>query len=316
MNLDVTNKVSVIVPVYRAERSIQRCIESLLTQTYKNIEVILVDDGSPDNSGKICDQYTNDGRVKVIHEKNKGVSHARNIGLDNATGTYITFCDADDYYSPDHIEKSLQAAIANKSDITISGYYIEIDKGKFISSVNESSRMVSSDEVIEHCTIDNEFGGFCWNKLYRSDLVKGIKFPEDMAMLEDTYFLFSALKRAKNMYYLASPLYYYCNNRESAVRNVDNLFSEKNTLKYNDSWKKIVAKFNLEDNNLLYATIFEFALIYKIKYLENNKFKNKFLIKNLNKDLKHYALGAYRCRDISLKRKIKWTIELIILKDI
>lgn len=316
MNLDITNKVSVIIPVYKAEKSIQRCIESLLSQTYPNVEVILVDDGSPDRSGEICDQYTSDQRVIVIHNENKGVSHARNVGLDNATGTYITFCDADDYYSPDHIKKSLQAAIANKSDITISGYFIEIDKGKFISSINGVSRRISSDEVIKHCTIDNEFGGFCWNKLYRADLIKSIRFPEDMDMLEDTYFLFSALKRAKKMYYLATPLYYYCNNKDSAVRNMNNLFSEKKTLKYNDSWKKILANFDLADNNLIYATIFEFALIYKIKYLENSKIKNKSLINNLNHDLKHYAIKAYSCKDIPLKRKIKWTLKLVILKDI
>ncbi|WP_217270423.1 glycosyltransferase family 2 protein, partial [Lactobacillus helveticus] len=119
------NKVSIIVPVYKAENSIRKCIDSILTQTYREIELILVDDGSPDRSGQICDKYQSDTRVKVIHTLNKGVSHARNIGLDHATGDYITFCDSDDFYEPFFIENMVQTALRYNSDITICGYYLE-----------------------------------------------------------------------------------------------------------------------------------------------------------------------------------------------
>lgn len=111
--------VSIIVPVYKAEKYIHQCIDSLLTQTYRNIEVILVDDGSPDHCGKICDEYAaKDCRVKVIHQQNGGVSAARNVGLANATGEWITFVDADDSVTCAYIEQ----LYANDSDWVIGGY--------------------------------------------------------------------------------------------------------------------------------------------------------------------------------------------------
>ncbi|MBT9050681.1 glycosyltransferase family 2 protein [Lactobacillus delbrueckii subsp. bulgaricus] len=165
-----------------AEASIARCIESILNQTYHNIELLLVDDGSPDNSGEICDRYAGDSRVKVIHNTNQGVSHARNTGLEYTTGEYITFCDSDDYYAPNHVEKNISIALEQGSDITISGYYIE-QCGRFVSSVHMQDGPLLVEDVVRHFTIDNEFGGFCWNKLYKREILKDVKFPDDMEVL-------------------------------------------------------------------------------------------------------------------------------------
>ena len=114
-------KISIIIPVYRVETYLPKCIESILVQTYKNLEIILVDDGSPDRCGKICDEYQKkDGRIRVIHKKNEGVARARNDGLDCATGDYISFIDSDDWIAPDAYEKLYRGLQENGADCAIS----------------------------------------------------------------------------------------------------------------------------------------------------------------------------------------------------
>ena len=113
-------KISVIVPVYKVEAVLKKCLDSIITQTYENLEIILVDDGSPDISGKICDEYSKrDSRVKVIHKKNAGVAAARNSGLKVATGEYCTFVDSDDYVSPNIYQILLNSIVSSKSDVAI-----------------------------------------------------------------------------------------------------------------------------------------------------------------------------------------------------
>ena len=307
-------KVSLIVPIYKAEKTIVRCVKSILNQTYKNIELILVDDGSPDNSGYICDQYKLDSRVIVIHDKNHGVSHARNNGLQKATGDYITFCDSDDYYSSNHIEKMLKVALDKNSDITISGYYIEKNNRKFISSINLESGYVSKYELVKHFTLDNEFGGFCWNKLYKKDLLRNIKFPEDIDILEDTYFLCLTMKKAKAIYYIAQPLYYYCNNPNSAVRDIANLYSNHNTIKYVDSWKKILERIRLDKDSkeLINIAIFEMSVDFKANIMKNN-IDRRMILKELDKNIHKFKILFLRHSGISLKHKIKIILKIILL---
>ncbi|MDQ1143763.1 glycosyltransferase involved in cell wall biosynthesis [Bacillus sp. SORGH_AS 510] len=113
-------KVSVIVPIYNVEKFLSKCIETIINQSYKNLEIILVDDGSPDRSGEICDEYAaKDKRIKVIHQKNSGVSSARNAGINAATGDYVCFADGDDYLMPDYVEYLMDLAVRNDADISL-----------------------------------------------------------------------------------------------------------------------------------------------------------------------------------------------------
>lgn len=305
-------KVSIIVPVYKAEASIVRCIESILGQTYHNIELLLIEDGSPDNSGEICDRYAGDSRVKVIHNTNQGVSHTRNTGLEYATGEYITFCDSDDYYTPNHVKENVYAAMEHGSDITISGYYIE-QYGKFVSSVHMTNASLSKDDVVKHFTVDNEVGGFCWNKLYKREVLQGIKFPENLEFLEDTYFLCSAMKRARKIYYLAEPLYYYYDNQNSATRNMDMVYSDHDTVKYIDSYKNILANHRLGQNseNIIHGTMFEMAVTYRCYEYQGYHHGSQQLVKNLETDIKQFRKAYYQCSEFSLKRKVKWTMKML-----
>ena len=140
--------VSIIVPVYKAEKYIHQCIDSLLTQTYRNIEVILVDDGSPDHCGKICDEYAaKDCRVKVIHQQNGGVSVARQTGIDHATGEYSIHADPDDWVELNMIEELVAKAVSDNADMVICDYISEGLYGQTYNSSNLPSRL-STDDLI------------------------------------------------------------------------------------------------------------------------------------------------------------------------
>lgn len=308
-------KVSVIVPVYKVEESIKRCIDSILNQTYQNIELILVDDGSPDNSGKICDQYLKDSRVQVIHNKNKGVSFARNTGLKMAQGDYITFCDSDDFYSPNHIEKMVYSANKYNADITISGFFQEQNKS-FFSSVKSKSSLLNIIDIVKHFTLDNEFGGYCWNKLFKRSVIIDLAFPEDLDIMEDTYFLCQAIFNASIMYYLAEPSYFYCDNQESAVRNVDNLISGVNTLKYSDSYKRILNDFYFDRKakNLIEANLFKIAIDFKGLFQKENYNYSKQLMNNINADISKYKKAFVICDEIDIETKMKYALKSILVK--
>lgn len=304
--------VSIIVPVYKAEDSIKKCINSILNQTYKKIELILVDDGSPDKSGNICDLYQEDERVKVIHTSNKGVSHARNVGLDSATGEYIAFCDSDDFYKLDYIENMLRTAIKYNSDITICGYYFG-KKAQFKSSMHSGSRYIDKSDIIQHLSLDNEFGGFCWNKLYKTSIINDIRFPEDMNIMEDTYFLCAVIQNTKHMYYIAKALYYYCDNKNSAVRNIKNLYSDNHTIKYMDAWEKILTDFRLDkvSKNFIHIAMVKTAIDFRCNLKLDGYSKDKKLIHDLNKIVFHYLKEVYVCNRITRYRKIKLTVKFI-----
>lgn len=305
------NNVSIIVPVYKAEKSIRKCIESILKQTYTKIELILIDDGSPDKSGSICDEYQGDIRVKVIHTQNKGVSHARNVGLNYANGEYIAFCDSDDFYEMHYIEKMIGSALKYNSDITICGYYLEGENG-FKSSTVSKSRLINKSELVKHSSIDNEFGGFCWNKLYKNEIIGKNRFPEDMDIMEDTYFLYMVSQRAHRIYYLAKPLYYYCDNKDSTVRNISNLYSNKDTIKYIDAFEKILTYIQMDavSKNLIRTSMVITSISFRC-LIKQKKYNNKKLIGNLNKTILSCKRDFYSCKKITLYEKLKWTIKYI-----
>lgn len=308
-------KVSVIVPVYNVEDQIANCIKTILQQTYENLELILIDDNSSDKSGQICNKYSTDSRVKVIHNiKNYGVSYARNEGLKLASGDYIAFCDADDYYSENYVESMLATALKQNADITICGYYIKTNNA-LTSSVVTTSRYVVKDEIIKHIALDNEFGGFCWNKLFKRTVLKNKEFPVTLDILEDTYFLCDVLQNECKVYYLAEALYYYCYRSTSAVNNLEGLYTSQNTIKYLDSWKKILTDFSFTDKekNMIYVAMFKIAVSFKYKLIFQKQHINKQVLYNLDLNIKDLKPFFYKEKNVSTKHKIKITLLLIML---
>lgn len=210
--------VSIIVPVYNVEKHLEKCIESIRNQTYANQEIILINDGSPDNSPRICDKYAGiDDRIKVIHKENGGISDARNVGIDAATGDYLVFLDSDDYIEKNMVEKAIDSIQATDADIAIWGYYADfVDKEEklknsvlWIQQAGLYSRSEMKDYPIDYKFINNL--GYAWNKMYRTQLVKekGFKFAKGISLVEDMLFNTQVLQLCNSIVLLDEPFVHY-----------------------------------------------------------------------------------------------------------
>ena len=214
-------KISIIVPVYNVENNLIRCLESIINQTYKNLEIILVDDGSTDNSGYICDQFEKkDKRIKTIHKKNGGVSSTRNLGIEMASGDYISFVDSDDYIELCLYEKVVNTINKDKSDIVIFNFIRETEDGKIINKIyhhkiTQSVLKFSRDNYINSCYKYPFIDLFIWNKVYSKNIVKNdnfqLKFNEAIYMSEDALFNVDIVDKNKKIVctYINENLYHY-----------------------------------------------------------------------------------------------------------
>lgn len=235
--------VSVIIPVYMAERFLHRCIESVIHQTYTNWEMILVDDGSPDTSGDICDEYVRkDKRIKVIHQENQGVSAARNKGLDMAQGEWIYFLDSDDYISPKSFELLMSVQKENDYDIVASGYCNVQGKRCIVKSKNW--KKLTDFEIIRKKYFVVEYSNFCTGKLVRKGLWDHIRFPVGI-IFEDVFVCARLFLAAKKACVIPDPLYFYTFENVNSLANGANIFSFVNA-KYGNffAWRdrEILAK--------------------------------------------------------------------------
>lgn len=209
--------VSIIVPVYKVEKYLSRCIESIINQTYKNIEIILVDDGSPDKCPIICDDFAKqDQRIRVIHKINGGVSDARNVGIKESSGKYICFVDGDDYLSSFFCEKTIKEAEMNNCDIVITDFYTFRDNKAIETHSLVSDRIINKDMSAYFCGDVNTHRAI-WATLFKSSIIKNIQFEKDLKIAEDFLFLLRSLKVANNITYLKECLYYYYINNDSIM---------------------------------------------------------------------------------------------------
>ena len=200
--------ISVIVPVYKVEKYLNRCINSIINQTYRDLEIILVDDGSPDRCGEICDEYAlKDNRIKVLHKENNGQSSARNAGLDIATGNYITFVDSDDWIEPQTYTLMLLAIQNNDCDIAICGHRIAYDENPTLNNFSADTQLLNSEELLQE--IFGKLNNAAWNKLYRKELIGDLRFPIGFAHGEDLIFNLNYLKNCKSGVINNTPLYNY-----------------------------------------------------------------------------------------------------------
>lgn len=225
-------EISIIIPVYKVENYLRTCLDSILRQTFNDFEVILVDDGSPDNSGKICDKYqSKDTRFKVIHKSNGGVGSARNVGLEKAEGKYIYFCDPDDYIEPDLLSDNISLLNRYHANMIVFGYYEDLNskkrKTKYIERSPEQNIFLEDAkdfrEYFQYLfNLDIMFT--LWNKIYRRSylLENGITF-ESVKIGEDSRFNYSVYKKIDRVYINSRKYYHYVISRtDSAV----NLYKE------------------------------------------------------------------------------------------
>ena len=208
--------ISVIVPVYNVEQYLDNCMDSILKQTYKNIEIILVDDGATDNSGIMCDYYAEvDERVKVIHKENGGLSDARNKGISCATGEYIMFVDSDDVICPDLIEYLYNLIVECSSDISICDPVHCYPDKEIIFEQETSKRIFEPEDAIVEMLYQKSFLVSAWGKLFRKDFFNDILFPYGI-LFEDSAVMYKIFDKANRIVYGNAKLYGYM-HREGSI---------------------------------------------------------------------------------------------------
>ncbi len=203
--------ISIIVPVYNVEKYLQECLDSVLAQTYKNLEIILIDDGSTDNCPQICDDYAaKDKRIKVIHQKNQGVSAARNAGLKMAKGEYIGFVDSDDYIKPDMYEYLYQLISKDNADMAMCNM-CQTDTFRSSDPIEKDYLFISAKDIFNYSD---------WmlpvNKLYKSSIFYNIRFQEGLSHGEDAYAIFKIIQKISFISLGKEAKYYYRQNNSSA----------------------------------------------------------------------------------------------------
>lgn len=243
------SKVSIIVPIYNGENVIERCVDSILAQDYKDIEVLLIDDGSKDNSFKVIEECAKkDERIVAIHKENGGVSSTRNLALSKATGDYIQFIDVDDWLPFDSTKLMVRAIEDNKADMVIADFYRVVeDKTSKKGSIKDGG-LLSIKEYADKMLLTpaDFYYGALWNKLYKKEIIDkyNIRMDVNVSYSEDNIFNLEYLKHIDNIYVLKSPVYYYVKTEGSLVSknlNIQNTVRMKTTvIKYYDDFYKVI----------------------------------------------------------------------------
>lgn len=214
--------ISVIVPVYNVEEYLRNCLDSILQQSYSELQIILIDDGSTDNSGKICDEYEKkDSRIEVIHQQNSGIGRTRNVGLDRAKGQYIAFVDSDDFIHKDMYRDLIKLAKRNKADLTVCKFQ-RFKNPNFSVKWEDcpTERILRPYDVLAKLPGDqDEVESVLWNKLYKSSLFNSIRFPEGL-INEDADIIYLVID-ASNIVIVTDQVYYYYRFNENSITRLD-----------------------------------------------------------------------------------------------
>lgn len=304
-------KLSIIVPVYKVRRHLQRCIESILQQTYTDYELILVDDGSPDTCGNLCDRFAQESeKVKVIHKKNGGLSSARNAGIAAAQGEYITFVDGDDTVASGTFYYNMRILMSNP-DIDVLEYPVNIHyespRSKILSFQPEK---VTGSEIFkdwirrkgyEHC--------YSWNKIYKADMFLFLRFPEG-EVYEDSFITPLLYESSYSVYYSDGGFYYYYDNEGS----ISNTYSfQSNYFLYRNKaelYKKVKKEYQMHDEakEILLQALDNLTDLLRCSDGEKSEYKKAFeLLKG-----EHISTGELFKMNIPLKRKLKFIIYTLL----
>lgn len=213
--------VTLVIPIYNMERYLPRCVDSILAQTSDDYEVVLVDDGSTDSSGALCDGYAarDPERFRVVHKPNGGLSSSRNAGIDAARGEFVTFPDPDDWLEPDYVESFLTLQRQHRADLVCLGHYVDRDQGAVPSGGKREPMLLEAPECQRSVLMGPRIQGFSWNKLYRLDLIRthGLRFPDGMGTTEDLYFTYCYLAHCGRLYYAPEKRIYHYYQRDNST---------------------------------------------------------------------------------------------------
>lgn len=308
-------KISVIVPIYNVEKELSRCLDSIVNSSYKNLEIILVDDGSTDSSGHICDEYKKkDCRIKVVHKSNGGLSDARNKGIDLATGDYLAFIDSDDAIAKDMLSYLLEILLKNNCDISVCNYmtFSTLEVPKIKNDINKTTKIYSNKEVLDILLEGNvSHSDYAWNKLYKKELFKNIRYPKGKKM-EDIGTTYKLYYNSKKIVISDSVKYYYY-QRPNSILGKNSYDNYKDNLELSIERYNFLVEKNLNINyeNYKIDIVKKIIELYKysktekqLQYFYNNNYDKKLMDFSFIKILKRESL-KFRIKYFVYKRKIK-----------
>lgn len=292
-------KISVIIPVYNTETYLEKCLESVMSQTYKNLEIILVDDGSTDGSGKLVDIYAKkDERIVAIHKENGGVSSARNVGLNVSTGEYVGFVDSDDWIEPDMYDKMMQALDAD-IDMIACGYFKDSNKSseEVKNRKAVSCEWFSGEEMLRYIFYREDYRGvaaYSWNKIIRRSLVleKGIFFHPTLKVGEDVLWLVETILNVQKVKYVDVPLYHYWQRTDSAFHSED-LTKKSDLIRAYQDVIEMMGRYKIADDIIVYTKRF---MVYHAMNIAKLAFKqqNREILKEMQAVIKMYRKDYVR----------------------
>lgn len=311
-------KISVIVPVYNVESYIGKCIDSIINQTYKNLEIILVDDGSTDNSPEICDKYAvGDERIIVIHKENDGVSSARNEGIRIATGDFIGFVDGDDFIESDMYETLVSMITSDDIDIATSGYCMEYPDGKVVFMKNEDevpACPMDTKDFLRYVFIRDKYrnvAGYIVTKIIRTSVIRenNILFDEKLLIGEDVLFMAEVFIKSQKVVYTEEHLYRYFQSYTSAYHNYKIRIDSIGSLVAYEKVAELFSENDIDENIIDYVKrflVYHASLLLKMSY-ENNYFHKADEIKSV---IRKY-FDAYERTNLDHPERIEEIIELM-----
>lgn len=255
--------ISVIVPIYNTEKYLEKCLKSIIRQTYNNLEILLIDDGSTDKSISICERYKKkDSRIKLIIQKHKGVSNTRNLGIDVSKGEYIAFVDSDDWLEKNYIEELYSNLKTHNADIVKTGYYCKINDKK-IGIENKKIDLKMKNILITNI-INGNIYSYVWSLLIKKDILNknNIRFKRDISYMEDKIFFLELIESNASLYFLSKQLYHHIINNEGTSKKIDNITKNINDiLKVDYEIEKILKMHNIDRSYIEKAKTTHFNLI-------------------------------------------------------
>ena len=295
--------ISVIIPVYKVEKYLERCVESIQNQTYQNLEIILVDDGSPDNCGKMCDEYAKkDGRIKVIHKENGGLSDARNAGIDIATGEYIAFVDSDDFVSNDYIEYMYQMLIENDAKLAISGVMIIWKDTPITAGIHTNTQVLTPKETFENLLFAKGIEISAYGKLYHKSLWEENRFPKGK-VYEDIAIMYKIIEDAKKIVYGDKKCYYYIARVGSISKQPGFNKNEEDYIVHTEQMLRFIEEKYPELQTAIYRfeVYAKFRILRMLIYTEP---RNKNMEKEYVANIKKYRKQVFFCNQTPKRDKI------------
>lgn len=317
MDLNIRKvKVSIIIPVYNVEKYLKKCLDTVKAQTYKNIEIIMVNDGSNDGSKEICEYYKKkDCRFKLINKENGGLSSARNVGIRNSLGDLLFFVDSDDYIPPNAIE-ILVANYLNKECDVVIGKIADVQDGIVSGICGGSVSYIDKNTCLQEMLLGKKITHSASGKLYKKELFSRISYPEGK-LFEDLFTTYEVINKALDICFIDKVVYYYVHRSNSILTSKNNLIKKCNDLY--DASEYLVHFFSHNKNLLYYAidkSVYQNMLVIDYASKIDNYQTKKEIIKKSKKFMKKNFYNVFKSKAMKSTTKIKYLLYLIGFKNI